>query len=344
MKLKQLLTGVFTFAVTALVWPVAQASNDVVITPLGSDEGEFCQRDRAIILEDPSGVRILIQPGRTVDGSTDERLGDIHAILLDHAHDDHVGDRIEIGTDAEGCDPQREALSEAITPNIAAIAKAKNSAVLVGGELVPWLRNRIGTGGCGSTSGLTNLTQVLRNSACVDTLRPGASRELLLGNKATGVRVSTVQATHSNGISSAFVDGVLAAGTSAYGGTETGYVIRFSNGLSVYWSGDSGFFGDMELFSGFYGVNMTIIHMGDLFTMGPDEAAFAVNTLIRPRTAIAAHANEAATLGGKVRAGTRTERFIKRVNRNTRVIVPLSGVKIRCKGSGHCRQDKSSDD
>ena len=336
MKGKWLVTLLSAF-VGALGGSVTWAQDKVIITPLGAQAGEFCANDRAVLLQDPSGVRILIQPGRTVSGSSDPRLGNVHVILLDHAHGDHIGDRIGVACNGSG------GTSVAPIPNIAEIAAGKNSAVLVGGELVPWLRNRVAAaegdsvGGCGA-SGLTTLTEVVRSSPCVDTLRPGASRELQLDGVATGVRVATVQATHSNGIPGAFVDGDLPAGLTGYGGTETGYVIRFSNGLSVYWSGDSGFFGDMKLFSEFYKVNLAIVHIGNIFTMGPDEAAFAVNRLIKPRTVIAHHANEVATAGGKVQPGTRTERFINQVKGRTKVVVPLSGVPISCDGNGNCGQ------
>jgi L-ascorbate metabolism protein UlaG (beta-lactamase superfamily) len=292
----------------SLGWSQSQAQ-DVIITPLGSSAGEFCALDRAMLLEDPSGVRILIQPGRTVSGSDDPRLGDVHVVLLDHVHGDHIGDRIDIACNGSG------------------------------GEMVPWLQDRVGAaegaavGGCGS-SGLTNLTEVSRTTPCVDNLRPGASRELKLNGVATGVKVSTIAVPHSNGIPAPFVDGTLPAGLTGYAGTETGYVIRFSNGLSVYWSGDSGFFGDMALFSDFYKVNLAIIHIGDIFTMGPDEAAFAVNELLKPRSVIPTHANQVSTTGGVVNPGTRIERFIQETRKP--VIVPLSGMPIYCDGLGNC--------
>ncbi|MGH7403015.1 MAG: MBL fold metallo-hydrolase, partial [Candidatus Rokuibacteriota bacterium] len=40
----------------------------VKITPLGSHDGEFCPLDRALVLEDPDGTRILYDAGRTVRG------------------------------------------------------------------------------------------------------------------------------------------------------------------------------------------------------------------------------------------------------------------------------------
>ena len=57
-------------------WSLAQAQA-VKITPLGSHAGEFCQNDRALLFEDPTGVRILYDAGRTVAGATDARLGDV---------------------------------------------------------------------------------------------------------------------------------------------------------------------------------------------------------------------------------------------------------------------------
>jgi len=63
----------------------------VKVTPLGLRTGEFCFLDRALLFEDPSGVRILYDPGLTIAGGNDRRLGDVHVILLSHAHGDHLG-------------------------------------------------------------------------------------------------------------------------------------------------------------------------------------------------------------------------------------------------------------
>src|SRR5436309_9934415 len=68
-----------------------QSSALVKVTPLGSHSGELCRNDRALLFEDPTGVRILYDPGRTTD-ETDARLGEVHVMLLSHAHSDHIGD------------------------------------------------------------------------------------------------------------------------------------------------------------------------------------------------------------------------------------------------------------
>jgi len=80
------------------------------------------------------------------------------------------------------------------------------------------------------------------------------------------------------------------------------------------------------------------VNRGDLFTMGPDEAAFAVSQLIKPRSVIPEHFNQVSTSGGAVNAGTKLERFIQQLGgqSKTRVIVPLSDKPISCDGQGNC--------
>src|SRR2546426_12633408 len=74
-----------------LVVPPCLCGQVVKVTPLGLKTGEFCFADRAMIFEDPTGIRILYDPGFTVAGSTDPRLGSIHVTLLSHVHLDHIG-------------------------------------------------------------------------------------------------------------------------------------------------------------------------------------------------------------------------------------------------------------
>ena len=66
-------------------------AQNIKVTPLGQRTGEFCAQDRAIIFEDPTGVRVLYDPGNTVAGAADPRLGAVDVILISHAHSDHLG-------------------------------------------------------------------------------------------------------------------------------------------------------------------------------------------------------------------------------------------------------------
>ena len=76
-------------AFSLLAFP-ALAQN-VKVLPLGGIEGEFCPQDRALVFEDPNGTRILYDPGRTVAGPNDPRLGKIDIVLVSHMHGDHAG-------------------------------------------------------------------------------------------------------------------------------------------------------------------------------------------------------------------------------------------------------------
>jgi hypothetical protein len=69
--------------------------------------------------------------------------------------------------------------------------------------------------------------------------------------------------------------------------------------------------------------------------MGPEEAAFAVKELIKPKAVIPEHANEAATSGGKVLPKTRTARFIELV-KGIPVHVPLSGKTMEFDKDAKC--------
>jgi L-ascorbate metabolism protein UlaG (beta-lactamase superfamily) len=50
-------------------------------------------------------------------------------------------------------------------------------------------------------------------------------------------------------------------------------------GLSIYHAGDTAVFGDMELIGELYKPDIACLPIGDLFTMGPREAAYAIRML-----------------------------------------------------------------
>jgi len=70
------------------------------------------------------------------------------------------------------------------------------------------------------------------------------------------------------------------------------------------------------------------------FTTGPTEAAYVVNDLVRPSSVIPSHANEPATVGGKLSPTSRTAAFQKAAKMP--VHVPLSGRTMEFDGSGRC--------
>jgi hypothetical protein len=79
---------VLVSSVVAVLWACDATAQTVKVTPLGSHTGELCQNDRALLFEDPTGVRILYDVGTAVAGGGDPRLGEVHVVLLSHAHGD----------------------------------------------------------------------------------------------------------------------------------------------------------------------------------------------------------------------------------------------------------------
>jgi L-ascorbate metabolism protein UlaG (beta-lactamase superfamily) len=185
---------------------------------------------------------------------------------------------------------------------------------------------------------LENEITVPLGAPCTAALRPGGSRTVVRAGAPGMVRIATVPAFHSSGINAGLIDTPgVAPGLSGYGGSEGGFVITFTNGLVVYLTGDSGMFGDMStIIARFYRPTLMVINMSDTVTFGPLEAAFAVKELVRPATVMPSHVNEAATSGGTIVAGTRTERFMTVTRGVADVVIPLSGVARSFDGNGRC--------
>ncbi len=85
------------------------------------------------------------------------------------------------------------------------------------------------------------------------------------------VKTTMVHAIHSCGI--------LDGDQIIYGGEASGYVLRFADGRCLYFAGDTNVFTDMELIREMYHPELAFLPIGDLFTMGPQEAAMAAKLL-----------------------------------------------------------------
>ena len=292
----------------------------VKVTPLGTHDGEFCRNDRAMIFEDPDGTRILYDAGRTVRGADDPRLGKIDGVLLSHVHGDHLGDRHQPSPNAGTCAKPDVSVKDAPSSNTEKIVIAKKAKFFVGGEMNSWFNVRIPAAG-------GDKKQVLL-------VRYGGTRKL------GGVQIWSVPAVHSNGINAAFLKGDIARhmkdnGLTAYVGPPGGYVLRFSNGLTVYLSGDTGVTAEQEIVvRKSLGAKLVVMNIGGIFSTGPKEAAFVINELVKPNAVIISHANEEATKGGKIRPKTKTEAFQKMVS------VPsypsLSGITMEFDSDAKC--------
>jgi L-ascorbate metabolism protein UlaG (beta-lactamase superfamily) len=348
---------------------VAEAQN-VKITPVGARTGDFCGTDRPLIFEDPTGVRILYDPGLTITGAADPRLGDVHVILVSHAHGDHLGSarlnqdpnspNAACGFGAAG--PPTIASPNTVT---AEIAVAKNSAVIAGGPLTTFIGTRIAVqGGTPTTAacpgvGLGNEMTVPRTSPCIAGLGISAKRTVRAASAGQGVQIAAVPAEHPNELAAGLLSepertNLASNGLSAYVGLANGFVVTFTNGLKVYLSGDTGLTSGMSnIVNGFYGANLAVLNVGDIFTTGPEEGAYAILNMIKPAAVIPSHVNEAATNNGVLNPGSKTALFRDLVSEGTipqfgdvrdglvpprrvSVYLPFSGVTMEFDGDAQC--------
>jgi L-ascorbate metabolism protein UlaG (beta-lactamase superfamily) len=134
------------------------------------------------------------------------------------------------------------------------ISRATGAAVVAPFELAVWLEQK----------GLRN----------VKAMNVGGSQVL------HGVAVTMVTAVHS---SAAIEEGRITCL-----GPAVGYVLRFEDGLTVYFAGDTALFGDMRLIGDMYAPQMAFLPIGDRFTMGPEAAARACEWL-RVRQVVPMH-------------------------------------------------------
>lgn len=306
-------------ALLGLVLSLPALAQSVKVTPLGGVDGEFCPQDRALVFEDPNGTRVLYDPGRTVAGADDPRLGKIDVILVSHMHGDHIGNAHAKAPNSGSCD--KPDMSVSALPNTSAvnIALAKKAKIVTGSEMPPFFAAKLRDNGGDPANAVL--------------ARFGGS--VTVG----GVRVATVSALHSNGVDPEYFGGELGRQLKAVGlagdvGPATGYVLRFSNGLVTYLSGDTGMTADQQVIRDHYQAKLAVMNIGDGFTTGPAEAAYVMNELVKPAAVIASHANEVGTVGGKVRPGSKTETFIKAAKMP--VHVPLSGKTMEFDANGKC--------
>ena len=65
----------------------------------------------------------------------------------------------------------------------------------------------------------------------------------------------------------------------SYVGEPSGIVVTTEDGKTLYFAGDTCMFGDMALIGRVYKPDVAILPIGDYYTMGPKEAAVAVELL-----------------------------------------------------------------
>jgi L-ascorbate metabolism protein UlaG (beta-lactamase superfamily) len=185
----------------------------------------------AFMLEDGEQT-VLIDPFVTGNPKATHTAGQLSptTILLTHAHNDHMGDTVEI-------------------------ARRTGATVIATFEIAEWLSeaqglaNAVG-GNHGGTVAFAGGTVKFTPAWHTSSYRAGDQRVAV--------------------------------------GVPAGLIVRFG-GKTIYFSGDTALFGDMKLI-GEEGLDVAVLCIGDYFTMGPTDAARAVEFL-NPKVVVPCHYN-----------------------------------------------------
>ena len=150
---------------------------------------------------------------------------------------------------------------------------------------------------------------------CLAGVQIGGTRTVKTAGAARAVEITTVPAAHDSTVPRELLSdperkSLEADNVSLTLGPSSGYVIRFTNGLTVYLSGDTGIHAEMKtVVDEFHKANLMVLNLGPNAVTSL-SGAYAANELVRPAAVIASHVNEGATTGGKVRPDSRTAAFM----------------------------------
>jgi L-ascorbate metabolism protein UlaG (beta-lactamase superfamily) len=131
-----------------------------------------------------------------------------------------------------------------------------------------------------------------------------------------GLRVTMTHAIHSSSF-----DG----DDRAYAGEAAGFVVTLENGATIYFAGDTGPMMDMQLIGELYRPEVAVVPIGDHYTMGPREAAWALKQL-RSRWVVPCHYGTFPALTGTPEA-LRSE--LERMGVQAEVVAPRPGQTVR---------------
>lgn len=94
-------------------------------------------------------------------------------------------------------------------------------------------------------------------------------------NKGGSIRLDDVTVSMTNANHSSSFGG-------RYAGDPAGLVLRFDDDITVYHAGDTNIMPDFELYAELYKPDVTLLPIGDYYTMGDKEAALAASMLKSP--------------------------------------------------------------
>ena len=189
---------------------------------------------------------------------------------------------------------------------------------------------------CPQTDGVTTVPVA---DACRSNTHLGGTFTAKAANAVQGVDITIVFASHANNVPLSLLSDAQRANLAPDDaglvlGPPTGYVIKFTNGLTAYLSGDTGLHTEMKMVvNEFHKANLAVLNQGP--SAGTVlSGAYAMNELVRPAAVILTHPNEAVTEGGKLWPNSRTAALIKQLKASAHLAV--SGRTMEFDGKGKC--------
>jgi hypothetical protein len=224
----------------------------------------------------------------------------------------------------------------------AEIAAAKNAAIAMTSDMGTFIGRKVESirgkpvAVCPQTAGVTSVPVA---TSCRSNTHLGGAFVAKAPDAAQGVEITIVFASHANNVPLSLLSEAQRAnlgpdGTSIVLGPPTGYVLKFTNGLTAYLSGDTGIHTEMKtVVNEYHKANLAVLNLGP--SAGTVmSGAYAMNELVRPASVILTHPNEAVTEGGKLRPASRTAALIKQLKPAPHLAI--SGRTMEFDGKGKC--------
>src|SRR5688572_802395 len=161
-----------------------------------------------------------------------------------------------------------------------------------------------------------NVTDVPVAESCRSNTNLGGVFSARASGASQAVEITIVFASHANNVPLSLLSEAhramhAADGTGLALGPPTGYVIKFTNGLVAYLSGDTGIHTEMKtVVNEYHRASLAVFNLG--LSAGTNASvAQALNELVKPATVLLTHPNEAVTEGGKLRPASRAAALAK---------------------------------
>jgi hypothetical protein len=264
-------------------------------------------------------------------------------VLLSHVHGDHIGDQ-KLKAPGAGTCANSERVPAGPHSMTAEVAAAKNAALVMTSDMgsfigakVQNLRSGKPVAVCPQTDGVTSVPVA---APCRSNTHLGGAFIARAGGASQAVEITIVFASHANNVPLSLLSEAQRAnlgpdGASIVIGPPTGYVVKFTNGLTAYLSGDTGIHTEMKtVVKDYHKANLAVLNLGP--SAGTVmSGAYAMNELVQPASVILTHPNEAVTEGGKLRPASRTAALIKELKSATPHLA-ISGRTMEFDGKGRC--------